>query len=347
MSTSYTLAELAKEIGGIVRGDASVRVKGVRGIEEAGPDDLTWIAHEKYAGKLRFSRAGAVVVDRHFADTPMPAILCDDPSFAMTKVLARFAQPVAQPPPGVHPTAIVAESARLGCGVRIGPGVVIGERAQIGDRCVLHANVFVGDETELGSDSVLWPGVVVRERCTLGKRVILHPNVTIGGDGFGYHFRDGVHHKIPQIGTVEISDDVEIGSGTCVDRGKFGATRIGAGTKIDNLCQIAHNVEIGPACIIVALCGIAGSTRLGKLVVLGGKVGVRDHISLGDGLRAAACCCIGKDFPAGAVVNGITAMDNQQYLRAQALVRRLPEMASLLKELVRRVVHLESAADNP
>ncbi len=347
MSKSYTLAELAKEVGGAVRGDASVRVKRVCGIEDAGPDDITWVSHEKYAARLRHCRAGAVVVDRHFGDTPMPAILCDDPSFAMVKVLAKFAPPASQPAAGVHPTAVVAASARLGRDVRIGPHAVVGEQASIGDRCVLHANTFVGDETELGADCVLWPGAVVRERCTLGRRVVLHPNVTVGGDGFGYHFRDGAHHKIPQIGTVEIGDDVEIGAGSCIDRAKFGATRIGAGTKIDNLVQIAHNVELGPGCVIVAQSGIAGSTRLGRLVVLGGQVGVRDHISLGDGVRAAACCCISKDFPAGSVVNGIPAVDNQQYLREQVQVRRLPETAALLKELVKRIERLESAADNP
>ncbi len=343
---SFTLAELAKEVGGVVRGDASVRVAGVRGIDEAGADDITWIAHEKYAARLRACRAGAVVVDRHFGDTPMPAILCDDPAFAMTKVLAKFAPPVPQPAVGVHPSAVVAASARLGRDVRIGPCAVVGEGARIGDRTVLYAHTYVGDETELGSDCVLWPGAVVRERCRLGRRVILHPNVTIGADGFGYHFRDGAHHKIPQIGTVEIGDDVEIGSGSCIDRAKFGTTRIGAGTKIDNLCQIAHNVELGPGCVIVAQCGIAGSTRLGRLVVLGGQVGVRDHIALGDGVRAAACSCISKDFPPGSVVNGIPAVDNQQYLREQGQVRRLPEMAALLKELVKRIERLESAVHN-
>jgi UDP-3-O-[3-hydroxymyristoyl] glucosamine N-acyltransferase len=346
MSKSLTLAELAKAVGGVVRGDATVRVRGVNGLDEAGPDDITWISHEKYAGRLRFSKAGAVVVDRHYGETPMPAILCDDPSFGMTRILAAFAPPAPQPPPGVHPTAVVAGSAKIGRDARIGPHAVVGERAKIGDRCVLHANVFVGDETELGAECVLWPGAVVRERCTLGKRVVLHPNVTIGADGFGYHYRDGAHHKIPQIGTVEIGDDVEIGASSCVDRAKFGVTRIGAGTKIDNLVQIAHNVEIGPNCIIVAQCGIAGSTRLGQLVVLGGHVGVRDHVALGDGVRAAACCCISKDFPAGTIVNGIPAVENQQYLREQAQVRRLPESAAVLKELVRRVERLESAANH-
>lgn len=344
---SYTLAELAKAVGGVVRGDASRRVVGVRGVDEAGPEELTWIAHDKYAARLPHSRAGAVLVGRHFGETPMPAVLCDDPSFAMIRILAMFAPPVPRPPVGVHPSAVVAPSARLGVGVRVGPHVVIGDEARIGDGCTLHGSVWIGAECELGPECEIWPGTVIRERCRLGRRVVVHPNVTIGADGFGYHFRDGVHHKIPHIGSVEIGDDVEIGSGTCIDRAKFGVTRIGAGAKIDNLCQIAHNVEIGPNCIIVAQCGIAGSTRLGRGVVLGGKVGVRDHLSLGDGLRAAACCCISKDFGPGAVVNGIPAVENQQYLREQAMVRRLPDLAAALRELTRRVEQLESAENHP
>jgi UDP-3-O-[3-hydroxymyristoyl] glucosamine N-acyltransferase len=346
MAKSVTLAELAKTVGGVVRGDASVRVRGVRGVEDAGPDELTWISHEKYASRLTASRAGAVVVDRHFAGTPMPAILCDDPSFAMTKVLAVFAPPVSEPAVGIHPTAVVAAAAKLGRDVRIGPHVVIGDGASIGDRCVLHANVFVGEGSELGCDCVLWPGVVVRERCTLGKRVIVHPNATIGADGFGYHYRDGVHHKIPQIGTVDIGDDVEIGAGSCVDRAKFGATRIGAGSKIDNLVQIAHNVELGQGCVIVAQCGIAGSARLGRFVVLGGKVGVRDHVVLGDGVKAVACTCISKDYPPNMILNGIPAVEHQQLMREHVHLRRLPELAALVKELAKRVEALESSADD-
>lgn len=347
MAKTLTLAELAKAVDGVVRGDASRRITGVRGIDEAGPDDLTWIAHEKYASLLRASRAGAVLVDRHFGETPMPAVLCDDPAFAVTRVLALFAPPAPAPAIGVHPTAVVSGSAVLGAGVRIGPGCVVADGARLGDRSVLHANVFVGEQTEIGADCVLWPGVVVRERCRLGARVVVHPNATIGADGFGYHYRDGVHYKIPQIGTVEIGDDVEIGAGSCIDRAKFGATRIGAGSKIDNLVQIAHNVELGAGCIIVAQCGIAGSARLGRFVVLGGKVGVRDHVALGDGVKVTACSCISKDFPPGTVLNGIPAVEHQQMMREQAHVRRLPELAATVKELSRRIEALESSADHP
>lgn len=346
MSKSYTLAELAKAIDGVVRGDASVRVRGVNGVDEAGPHELTWVSHDKYTSRLSASRAGAVLVPRQFGGTPMPAILCDDPTYGISRILERFAPPEPRPAPGVHPTAIVAASATLGRDVRIGPYACVGERTRLGDGCVLHAHTVVGDDVVLGAGCVLWPGVVVRERCTLGARVILHPNVTIGADGFGYHFRGGRHTKIPQIGTIEIGDDVEIGAGSCVDRAKFGVTRIGAGTKIDNLVQIAHNVELGEHCMIVAQCGIAGSTRLGRLVVLGGQVGVRDHISLGDGVRVAACSCISKDFPAGTTLCGIPAVEHQQYFREHAQIRRLPDLAATLKELAKRVERLEASADH-
>ena len=346
MSKSYPLAEIAKWVGGAVRGDASTRISGVAGVEEADRAQVTWLSDERFAPQLRTSKAGAVLVDERFGETPMPAILCERPSLAIITILARFAPPIPRPEPGIHPTACVADSARLGRDVCVAPHVVIGDAAEIGDRTVLHANVFVGPETRLGADCEFWPGVVVRERCKLGDRVVVHPNTTIGADGFGYEFADGRHVKIPQTGSVEIADDVEIGANCTIDRAKFGFTRIGAGTKIDNLVQVAHNVQIGPSCIIVAQCGIAGTTRLGRGVVLGGKVGVKDHVVLHDGVQAGACACISKDVPAGSRVFGIPAMDHEQWVRERAKVRRLPQLADQLKALIKRVDRLESSADD-
>jgi UDP-3-O-[3-hydroxymyristoyl] glucosamine N-acyltransferase len=188
--------------------------------------------------------------------------------------------------------------------------------------------------------------VVLRERCTLGDRVVVHPNTTIGADGFGYQFFDGKHNKIPQIGTVIIEDDVEIGANSTIDRAKFGATRIGRGTKIDNLVQIAHNVQIGPHCVIVAQCGIAGSARLGTGVVLGGQVGVRDHAVLHDGVQSAACACISKDVPAGTTVIGSPALEQEQWIRERGRLRRLARVADQLQGLIERVERLEAAADD-
>jgi len=346
MSSNYTLAEIAKWVGGAVRGDASRQISGVWGVEEANETQIAWLTDEKYAPQLRASRAGAVLVHDKFGETPMPAILVAQPSLAIITILQHFAPPTPRPAPGVHPTACVAPSASLGRDVAIGPLTLVGENARIGDRTVLHAHVFVGPDTAIGADCELWPCVVVRERCTLGDRVILHPNTTIGADGFGYEVVGGRHVKIPQIGGVAIEADVEIGANCTVDRAKFGTTRIGAGTKIDNQVQVAHNVQIGAGCIIVAQTGIAGSTRLGRGVVLGGKVGVKDHVVLGDGVQAAACACISKDLPPGSRVIGSPAEDYEQWVRQRAKVRRLPQLAEEVKALIERVRSLEASTDH-
>jgi len=346
MSRSYTLAEIAKWIGGGVRGDAAVRINGVGGIEDAGPSQITWLSEEKYIAHLGTSKAGAVLVGHKFGETPMPAVLCDNPALAMITILEHFAPPIPRPPRGIHPTASAADSATLGEGIRIGRNVIIGEKARIGDRTILHANVFVGDDTTIGEDCELWPGVVVRERCRLGDRVTVHPNTTIGADGFGYQYSEGKHLKIPQIGGVEIESDVEIGANCCIDRAKFGLTRVGAGTKIDNLVQVAHNVHIGLACMIVAQCGIAGSTRLGQGVVLGGKVGIKDHVVLHDGVQVGACSCISKDITAGSRLMGIPAVDVEQWVRDRASLRRVPQLVEQMKALAKRVEELEAAANN-
>ncbi|MBP7935179.1 MAG: UDP-3-O-(3-hydroxymyristoyl)glucosamine N-acyltransferase [Phycisphaerae bacterium] len=346
MSSTYTLAEIAKWVQGVVRGDASVRISGVAGVEEAQVSHITWLSDDKYAAKLRSSRAGAVLVDARFGETPMAAILCEQPALAIVAILEHFAPPVPRPPIGAHPAAVVAPSARLGCDVRLGPNVVVGENAVIGDRSVLHANVFVGADSSLGSDCELWPGVVIRERCELGDRVVVHPNTTVGADGFGYQYAGGRHVKIPQIGRVVIEADVEIGANCCIDRAKFGDTRVGRGTKIDNLVQVAHNVQVGPGCILVAQCGIAGSTRLGRGVVLGGKVGVKDHVVLHDGVQVGACACISKDIPAGSRVMGIPAVDHERFVRERAALRRAPQMVEQIKALTQRIEQLEASADD-
>jgi UDP-3-O-[3-hydroxymyristoyl] glucosamine N-acyltransferase len=347
MSNRMTsLAEIAKWVGGVVRGDAATRISGVATIQEAEPTHITWLAHDKYAPQLRTSKAGAVLVPEQYGETPMPAVLCPKPTEALISILEHFAAPLPRPAVGVHPTAIIASSAKIGTNVAIGPNVVVGEDADVGDGCILHAGVVIGTETVLGPDCELWPGVVVRERCTLGNRVVIHPNSTIGADGFGYQFTNGRHVKIPQIGTVRIEDDVEIGANCCIDRAKCGATVIGRGTKIDNLVQVAHNVRIGPDCMIVAQTGIAGSARLGRLVVVGGQGGIRDHVTLNDGAQLAACSAVSKDVPAGAIMMGTPAVEHEEYIRERARIHRLPKMAEQLADLIKRVERLEASADH-
>ena len=224
--------------------------------------------------------------------------------------MSLFEEPTAVTP-GVHPTAVVDAAASLGRNVSVGPHAVVGPRAVIGDNTVLHAGVFVGEATRIGSNCVLWPNVVVRERCVIGNRATIHPNTTIGADGFGYELVDGRHVKVPQIGDVVIEDDVEIGANSCVDRAKFGSTRIGQGTKIDNLVQIAHNVEIGQCSILAGQVALGGSVKVGPYCVLAGRAGVTDHAVLGSHVVIASCSCVSGVVPDNAQMAGIYAFDVQ------------------------------------
>jgi UDP-3-O-[3-hydroxymyristoyl] glucosamine N-acyltransferase len=346
MSGPCTLSELAGELGVELRGDGSVRIVGVNTLAGAGAEEITWVSDDRHAARLGESRAGAVVVPRAFGETPMPSLRTDSVEVTMARLLGRFAPAVPGPGPGVHPTAVVADSAVLGANVAVGPHAVIGARAHVGPGTVLHAGVHVGDDCRVGSDCLLWNHVVIRERCEVGHRVILHPHVVIGSDGFGYYFSEGRHNKIPHGGRVVVGDDVEIGAGSTLDRSKVGETVVGPGTKIDNLVQIGHNVRIGAHCILIAHCGIGGSAQLGDGVVLGGQVGIRDNITLGDGVVVAACSCVSRDIPPGRQVGGIPAYDHGVYRRVLAVTPKLPDIGRQVKDLAKRVERLEAAADH-
>jgi UDP-3-O-[3-hydroxymyristoyl] glucosamine N-acyltransferase len=323
----YTLADVASAAGAKVPvGVVAVRpVAGVAALADAGPGDVSVVASDAFARALTRTRAGAVLVDRkvHLPSAPAGTVVLvvDDVDTALAAVLNLFAPPVQRPPAGLHPTAVIAPTARLGDGCAVGPHTVVGHRAVVGDRCALHPGVIVGDDVTIGDDCDLYPHVVLRERVTLGNRVVVHAGTVIGTDGFGYHWDGTRHAKVPQIGTVVIEDDVEIGSCVCIDRAKFGATRIGRGTKIDNLVQVAHNVRIGPDCVIVGQTGIAGSSELGAGVVLG------------DRSIAAARSAIAKDVPAGQTVSGMPALPHRQSLREQAALRHLPALRDEVRRL--------------
>ncbi len=347
MTDFYTLSELADEFGLELHGDGSVRVRGVNTLSAAGAEEIAWAADARHAARLGSCRAAAVVVPCKFGETPMPSLRSDSVERTVAQLLGHFAPPVPRPSAGVHPTAVVSGSAVLGVEVAIGPYVVIGERAAIGDRTILHAGVHVGDDCRIGADCRIWDHVVIRERCEVGDRVILHPHVVIGSDGFGYYFAEGRHNKIPHGGRVVLGDDVEIGSGSTLDRSKVGETVVGPGTKIDNLVQIGHNVRIGAHCILIAHCAIGGSAVLGNGVILGGHVGIRDNVTLGDGVVVAACSCVGRDIPPGQTVGGISAYDHQIYKRVLALTPKLPDIVRQVRDLARRVESLEAATDHP
>ena len=345
----FTLADVATAAGAPPpAGAAGARpIAGMAALDDAGPDDVSMVASDAFARAFTRTRAGAVLVDRRVRLPSAPGstvvLPVDDVDAAVAAVLAMFAPPVQRPPAGVHPTAVVSATARLGPGCVVGPHVVVGDRAVIGAACALHAGVVVGDDVTIGDHCDLYPHVVLRERVTLGNRVVIHAGSVIGTDGFGYRWDGNGYAKIPQIGTVVIEDDVEVGSCACIDRAKFGATLIGRGTKIDNLVQVAHNVRIGRDCVIVGQTGIAGSARLGAGVVLGGQTAVRDHVVLGDGTIAAARSAIAKDVAPGQTVSGMPALPHRQSLREQAALRHLPALRDEMKRLQEQLEHIQDA----
>jgi len=325
-----TTGEISRLVEGRLQGPDDIVIRGVNMLQEAGANDITFVGDAEYARAWPSSRASAVLVSEGLDvphDNPDKALIrVPKADVAMARMLGLFAPPVPSVPAGVHPTACVDPSASLASTAAVGPHCVIGPRVTIGDDTVLHGQVTVLDDSNIGAACVLWPGTIVRERCRIGDRTILHPHTVIGADGFGYRpAPDGKGLiKIPQIGTVDIGEDVEIGAGTCIDRGKFSATKIGRGTKIDNLCQIAHGCLIGSGCIIAGQCGIAGSVTIGDGVVLGGKVGVKDHVTIGAGTMIAGGASVLRDVPAGRTWGGNPAKEHRDSLREMSAVRRLP-----------------------
>jgi UDP-3-O-[3-hydroxymyristoyl] glucosamine N-acyltransferase len=313
-----------------------VPIEGVAYLAEAGPRDLSFLGSEKFLKDLEKTKAAAVLMRKNVklpADLATPILLVDDADLAIAQILELFAPPMEQVHTGIDPSAKIATTARIDPSCRIGPNVVIGERSQIGPECTLHANVYIGSDVTLGANCEFFPNVVIRQCITIGQRVVIHAGSVLGTDGFGYRWDGTQHAKIPHIGTVIIEDDVEIGSCVCIDRGKFGSTRIGRGTKIDNLVQVAHNCQIGPYCILVGQCGLAGSAKLGAGVVIAGQAAIRDHISIGDRATVTACAAVMSDVEPKAIVTGLPALPHRQALRQQGALRRLPELIQQVRAL--------------
>lgn len=340
MDRATPLTELARLIGAELHGDGDRVIRGVAGIDEAGPDQITFLANAKYRAALAATRAGAVILDRPIDGLGAAQVVTPDPYYAYSRLVRHFyAEPYRSS--GVSSQAAVAAGARLGRDVSIHAFVVVEDGAVIGDRVTLHAGVFVGRDSRVGDDSILYPNVTVREGVALGRRVILHSGAVIGSDGFGFATHNGRHEKILQVGSVVIEDDVELGANVTVDRAALGVTRIGRGTKVDNLVQIAHNVSIGEHCLIVAQVGISGSTTVGNSVTIAGQAGAAGHVTIGDGTVVAGRAGVTKDIPPRSVVSGFPAMPHDEWRASQAAVARLPELRKRLRELEQRLARLE------
>lgn len=345
----YSIAQIAEWCGGRLASGASagaIQISGVETLANAQSADVSWITGAAHRGALAGTKAGVVIGRESDLEGFPRAILVSDPEAAIAGILDRFQVPIVQPEVGVHPSAVIHETAQLGKNAAVGPHVCIGPRSRIGDNAVLHAGVVIGASAHLGTECVLHANCVVQDRSVLGNRVILHAGVVIGTDGFGYIFRDGRHRKVPQIGIVLIEDDVEIGANSCVDRAKVGATRIGRGSKIDNLVQVAHNVQLGQGCILVSQAGIAGSSKLGNGVVMGGQSGVIDGLTIGDRVQIAAKTAVFKDVPAGQVVVGTPARERNSFFRNEVRINRLASLYEQVAELKRKVAELERAAND-
>ena len=337
--TSFTLGELAARVGGEVVGDAGRRLSGLKPLDEAGKSDLSFYHNRRYLAEAHASRAGALLVADPAEFPGRDLLVCREVYPAFAALLELF-HPTAAPPAGVHKSAVVAKSARLGAGVSVGPCAVVGERAALGDGAIVGAHAVIGDDAEIGPTTLLHPHVVIEPRCRVGARCILHAGVVVGSDGYGFATSKGVHRKVPQVGIVVIEDDVELGANVCIDRATLGETRIGRGTKVDNLVQIAHNVTIGEHSLIVAQVGISGSTRLGHHVVMAGQSGAAGHLHLGDGTQVTAQAAVMADTKPGEIVSGSPARPMKEWYRALANLLQLDALRRRVRELERAVARL-------
>ena len=335
---TLTIEQICRRVGGTLEGPGHTVISGIESIEKASPDQMTFIGDKRYAPRWPSSKAAGAFIRQDIELHPGDGrafVRVPDADLAVATVLEMFAPPSLRPSPGVHPSAVVDPTAKLGTGVAVGALSYVGPRVRIGDGTVLHPRVTVLDECHIGAGCEFWPGVVIRERCIVGDGCILHINVAIGADGFGY--RPGPDGKslvkIPHIGIVRLGRGVEIGANSCVDRGKFSETSIGDGTKIDNLCQIAHNVQIGRCIVMAAMSGLGGSTIVGDGAMIGGGVVVKDHITIGAGAKLGGGSPVMDDVPAGESWFGHPSRNAMAAFRELAIIKQLPELTRTIKRL--------------
>lgn len=341
MTQARTVAELAEYLGGVVQGDGSAVISGLGSLDTAGPEALTFLANPKYAAKVAETSAGAVLMAPGGERYGRTAIEVANPYLGFAKLLTLF-YTTPHKPQGVHPAAVVSESATIGDDTSIYPGTCIGRNVVIGARAVIYPGAVIYDGVTIGDDCTIHANAVVRERCRIGNRCIIQPGAVIGSDGFGYAPDGSSYYRIPQIGIVVLEDDVEIGANTCIDRAAIETTRIGRGTKLDNLVQIAHNCQIGEDCMIVSQVGISGSAKVGNHVTLAGQVGVAGHLTIGDNVLVGAQSGVPSSLAANAAYSGSPTMPHKEWLKSAMVVPRLPELKKTVSALEKRIAELEA-----
>ncbi len=335
----YTLGELAALLEGELQGPAGLELEGIAPIDQATPRDITFIAQKRYVRLAAESKAGAFIVSPDQADLDRPLIVVAHPYLAYARTAALFAPPRHRWP-GVSDQAFRGRDLKLGRDVSIAPLVFLGDRVRLGDGVTVMPGCYLGDEVQVGAGTLLYPNVTLLERCTVGERCIIHSGTVIGSDGFGFVPTPAGNVKIPQLGTVVVEDEVEIGANCAIDRAALGETRIGRGVKIDNLVHLAHNVTVGQHSLLVAQVGVSGSTKIGRRVILAGQVGLTGHIEVGDGVQVGAQSGVHHSIPAGQTVIGSPAQPQREWLQSVACLPKLPELHKKLKRLEEQVATL-------
>jgi len=332
-----TLAEIAEMVGGEVVGNKDLILTGLNGLQEAKKGDLSFLATSKYLSLTKKTQASAIIVGCDIEISNIPVIKTENPSLAFSKIASQLLENSIQKPKGIHKTAVISDSAQLGDHVAVGPLVVIEDGVRIGSHTEIHAGSYIGHQTMIGDHCQIYPNVTIREKITIGCQVIIHSGSVVGSDGYGYEMENGKHIKIPQMGTVVVGDDVEIGSNVTIDRARFDRTVIGSGTKVDNLVQIAHNVQIGENCIIIAQTGISGSVKIGKGSILAGQSGVAGHLTIGEGSIVASQAGVTKSIPPHSKVIGFPARPHEHAKRVNAHVQRLPKTIKKMNDRIKKL----------
>jgi UDP-3-O-[3-hydroxymyristoyl] glucosamine N-acyltransferase len=340
------LRDLAEALSCQLVGEGEVEIRGVASIREAKEGELTFVADARHLKHLEETQASAIILSLQDPPSAKPTLRTDNPYLAFAKAL-QLLHPQALPSPGVHPTAVLEEGVRLGEGVFVGAFTFIGKESMVGDRSILFPQVYIGRGSHIGKGCLLYPQVMVREGIWIGDRVIVHSGTVLGSDGFGYaKDKEGRYHKIPQIGGVRVEDDVEIGANVTIDRATLGQTRIGRGTKIDNLVQIAHNVQVGQDTVIVSQVGIAGSTKIGNRVTLAGQVGIVGHIEIGDDSIVGSQSGVAENLGPKSIVTGSPAIPHNLFLQMAVSLPKVPELIKTVRALERRIQELEGRASS-